>query len=626
MKSKTLALALTIVALILAYTIILTIQHYPTLLRRHVDPNSETEKYPYSLYLTTFLTLTFDELAKGNFTGTLERLKMLNQTYVPPTLKYVFERFRSLMKDLTIKLDDTDSLLNYAKLLIDSGREDYARSPLNAAGYNLAEANITYSQLKVSAEEFSKSFLLPRTQVSQKVEGIQSLLVSMYSKLYDLLEIIEFQRNLKETFLTIEAYPETLWVGSTVTVQGKLYTHDTILANKNVIIYFEGQKASEVKTSSDGTFTYTLKLPYTYKPKVNINAKYFPEEADKNTYKPTISNTVQLNLLYISPKIEIKLSGKPLPGKYFTVEGKVFAETTLPYDQIKVSWLTATTITKLEEGAFKLTLKVPETLADGKYLLKAEAPSSGIFAPASTTLYVRVQRIPINITLDVPPIAISGIESSIRGKIVYEGEEQFNSTLKLVLAQEYVESVGEEFTIKFTPPLTMFSGSQMYRVQVRPHLPWYSSFEVEGRIFVVNPITVLVPVGLVSAVAVKVLRHEKRKGVEAEEEAGKVEEEKRVQEKEYHFVREGFEWIINAYWQAVVIVSNLTKIEMKPSMTIREYFNLVKDAGKQYYSSFEKISIAAEKVLYSPKITEIELEAAKKALEELQIAYASIIH
>ncbi|MEM3385731.1 MAG: hypothetical protein QXE78_09415, partial [Nitrososphaeria archaeon] len=116
MKSKTLALALTIVALILAYTIILTIQHYPTLLRRHVDPNSETEKYPYSLYLTTFLTLTFDELAKGNFTGTLERLKMLNQTYVPPTLKYVFERFRSLMKDLTIKLDDTDSLLNYAKL------------------------------------------------------------------------------------------------------------------------------------------------------------------------------------------------------------------------------------------------------------------------------------------------------------------------------------------------------------------------------------------------------------------------------------------------------------------------------------------------------------------------------
>ncbi|MEM3424107.1 MAG: hypothetical protein QXE51_06035, partial [Nitrososphaeria archaeon] len=113
---------------------------------------------------------------------------------------------------------------------------------------------------------------------------------------------------------------------------------------------------------------------------------------------------------------------------------------------------------------------------------------------------------------------------------------------------------------------------------------------------------------------------------EAEEEAEKVEEEKRVQEKEYHFVREGFEWIINAYWQAVVIVSNLTKIEMKPSMTIREYLNLVKDAGKQYYSSFEKISIAAEKVLYSPKITEIELEAAKKALEELQIAYASIIH
>lgn len=626
MKSKTLALTLTIVALILAYTIILTIQQYPILFRRHVDPNSETEKYPYSIYLTTFLTLTFDELVKGNFTGTLERLKMLNQTYVPPTLKYVFERFRSLMKDLTIKLDDTDSLLNYAKLLIDSGREDYARNPLNAAGYNLAEANITYSQLKVSVEEFSKSFLLPRTQISQKVEGIQLLLESMYFRLYDLLDLIEFQRNLKETYLTIQAYPETLWVGSTVTVQGKLYTHDTILANKNVILYFEGQKFSELKTSSDGTFTYTLNVPYTYKPKVSINAKYFPEGSDKNTYKPTVSNTIQLNLLYISPKIEMKIIGKPLPGKYFTVEGKVFAETTLPYDQIKLSWLKTTTVTKLEGEAFKLTLKVPETLADGKYLLKAEAPSSGIFAPASTTLYVNVQRIPINITLNVPPIAISGIESSIRGKIVYSGEECFNSTIKFVLAQEYVENAGEEFAIKFTPPLTMFSGPQMYKVQVRPQLPWYSGLEVEGRIFVINPITVAVPVGLVSAVAVRVLRHERRKAAEAEVEAEKVEEEKRFQEKEYHFVREGFEWIINAYWQAVVIVSNITKIEMKPSMTMREYLNLVKDAGKQYYSSFEKISIAAEKVLYSPKITETEIEAARKALEELQIAYASIVH
>ncbi|MCX8188627.1 MAG: hypothetical protein N3F64_02870 [Nitrososphaeria archaeon] len=626
MSSRALALTLAITAIILVYIIILTIQPYPTFFKRHVDPNLETERLPHQIYLTTFLTLTFDELVKGNFTGTLERLKIFNQTHVPSTLKYVFERFRQLVNDLTIKLNDTDSLLDYAELLIDSGKEDYARSPLNSAGYNLAEANITYSLLKTSADEFVKSFPLSRTQIFQKVDNVETLLDSMHLRLYTLIDRIEFQKNLKETFLEIRAYPENVWVGSTATVEGKLYTNDTVLSQKNVIIYFEGQKFSEILTSSDGTFSCTIKLPYIYKPKVNVVAKYFPEKDDRRIYKPTVSNMIQLNLLYISPKIEMKILGKPLPGKYFTVEGKVYAESSLPYDRIKISWLTSTTITKLEDGIFKLTLNVPETLADGKYLLKAEAPSSGVFAPTSTSLYVSVLRFPLNITLDVPQIAISGMESHIAGKIVYEGEELFNSTIKFVLAQEYSENCGKEFTIKFTPPITMFSGYQMYKVQVTPQLPWYSSLEVEGRILIINPITVAVPFGLVSAVAVKVFRQGKRKGVEViEEEIEKVEAKKFVQEKEYH-VKEELKWLIDMYWQAVVIVSNITRIEMKPSTTIREYLNLIKATNKELYNNFEKISAAAEKALYSPKIMEKEIEEAKKAMEELKIIYAAIVH
>ena len=623
MKPKTLVLTFAVIALILAYTIILSVQHYPMFFRRHVDPNAEAERLPYPTYLTAFLLPAFDRLLEGNFTGTLHTLKEFNQTYVPPTLKYIFERFKQLMNDLTIKLDDTDSLLDYAELLIDSGKEEYAKTPLNKAGYNLAEANITYSLLKTSAQEFIKSFSLPRTQLFQKVDDIETLLESMRSRLYALIDRIEFQRNLKETFLEIEVYPEKVWVGSTVVVEGKLYTHDKVLSQKNLIIYFDGQKVSEVKTSSDGTLKCTIKVPYVYKPTVNVVAKYVPEKDDKNVYKPTVSDTTKLNLLYIMPKIEVKLLGAPLPGKYFKVEGKVYAERPIPYNQIRILWLTGATITKLENETFNLTIKVPETLSEGNYMLKAESPSWEIYAPASTTVYVKVQRIPLNLSLQVPPIAITGIESSVLGKITYEGEERFNSTIKFILAQEYVESAAEEFTIKFKPPLTMFSGYQVYRVQVSPQLPWYRSLEFEGRIFVLNPVTVAVPLGLVSFMAVKVLRRGKGKKVEAlEGEAETVEEA--AQEKEHYYVREGLEWLINVYWQAVVIVSNMTRIEMKPSMTIREYLNLVKESGKEFYKGFERISIVAEKVLYSPSVSEEELKMAKDAIEELQIIYARI--
>ena len=626
MKHKTSALTIALVAIILAYLIILATQPPPTIYRRHVDPNSETEKLPYQTYLTTSLLFTFDELVKGNFTGTIIKLKELNQTYVPTSLKYIFERFRQLMNELTVKLDDTSSQLDYAELLIYSGREDDARNPLKAAGYNLAESNITYSQLKSSAEELTKSFMLPRAQVFQKIDSIQNLIENMYKRLQALLERIEFQKNLEETYMEIEVYPENVWVGSTITVEGKLYTRTQPLTQKDVTVYFEGQKAYEARTSSSGLFNCTIKVPYTYKPKANIIAKYLPAEDDSNKYKPTTSNTVQISLLYITPKVEAKVLGKPLPGKYFTVEGKIYAERRLPYNQIKVSWLTSSTTAEIENGTFKLTLKVPETISDGKYVLKAEAPASEIFAPASTTLYVNVQRIPINLTVEAPPIAISGIESNIVGKIAYEGEEKFNSTIKLVLGQEHVENVGQEFTIKFTPPLTIFSGYQTYRLQVKPQPPWYSSVEAEGRIFIVNPITVAVPVGLVSAIAVKMLREEKKKAKAVEKGIEKVEEAKKVQEREKYYVREGLEWLINVYWQAVVIVSNLTKIEMKPSTTIREYLAQVKEAGKEFYSSFEKISIVAEKALYSPKVTEEELETAKKSIEELQTIYARTLH
>jgi len=150
--------------------------------------------------------------------------------------------------------------------------------------------------------------------------------------------------------------------------------------------------------------------------------------------------------------------------------------------------------------------------------------------------------------------------------------------------------------------------------------------EAEGRIFIINPVTVAVPVGLVSAIAVKMLKGERRRAKVVEKGVEKVEETKKPQEREKYYVREGLEWLINIYWQAVVMVSNLTKIEMKPSTTIREYLTLVKEAGKEFYSSFEKISMVAEKALYSPKVTEEELKIARKSVEELQILYARILH
>ncbi|MEM2930942.1 MAG: hypothetical protein QW797_08825, partial [Thermoproteota archaeon] len=53
--------------------------------KRHVDPSREAEQPPYSLFFTMLLTPVFDDLTRGNFTGTMVRLRILETVSVPST-------------------------------------------------------------------------------------------------------------------------------------------------------------------------------------------------------------------------------------------------------------------------------------------------------------------------------------------------------------------------------------------------------------------------------------------------------------------------------------------------------------------------------------------------------------
>ena len=78
------------------------------------------------------------------------------------------------------------------------------------------------------------------------------------------------------------------------------------------------------------------------------------------------------------------------------------------------------------------------------------------------------------------------------------------------------------------------------------------------------------------------------------------------------------------YWQAVFIVSRLTGVEMKPSMTMREYLEAAGCKLNGFKAWFKDLTIAAEKTLYSPAISAEEIESARKALDELKAAYVEV--
>ncbi len=596
--------------------------------RRHVDPSKEAEQTPYPRFLSMLVVFAFDDLVNWNFTGTLARLKQFNLIFVPPTLRFAFDRFGQLMEALTTTLEEVERLLDESESLINIGRGEDARLLLNQASYQISSANITYNTLKSSVKEVTKTLSLPENEVFERLDALGELLRKIQERLLSLLNLIEEQRNLKETFLEVETYPETVWVGSNLTIRGKLYTINEHLSLRSVSILLDGEVVSEVKTSDDGTFEQNIKVPYLYKPKMVIQAKYTPGEEDREVFKPTASNTLEVNLLYILPHLDVKAVEKALPGKYFAIEGSLGAEMPYPYRQVRVYWVNETIVLQMgEDGTFKAILYTPEAIAEGKYVLKADAPPSGIFAPATATSYVDIQRMPLNVTLDIPQVVFAGVEASIKGKVNYPGIERFNVTAKLDLGREehWEATSGEEFDLKINPSMTTLTEYQTYRIQVNPQLPWYSKSSVEGTFLIVNPLTISIPVGVISIFSVKFLKEDRRKAVKGEQEALTETATQRTYQKEY-YVEKGLEWLMDSYWQAVVVVSNITGVEIAPSMTIREYLNITKPRLGEVYESFEKLSEMAEKALYSPSIIEEELEVARKAMERLQVKHVASLH
>jgi len=591
---------------------------------RHVDPKAEAEQLPSTNFVMVLFSGAFDSLIGGDYNATYEKLKILGAAYIPEKYKFIVERFSRLLNDTSKLLNDVEDLLDRAEALIDLGKGENAKPLLQEASVKLATANITYTELRSACEELAKSFRLPLSEVREKVEQLGKVIEGLYARLIQLLQAIDKQRTLEDSFLTIEVKPMEVWTGGIIEVKGRLYgANGRGLAGRNVQLYIDGAKLAENVTLEEGLFEVQIHLPYIYKSRVAVQARFTPQGLDSQTYKPAASNIVQVSLSYIEPRLTVEPIEAALPGKTFTVKGLVEAEEPLPYNYVKVSWtLHSLTVNLQGGGHFNVTLYTPEDVAEGNYPLTVETPAWKVYAPLRKTFYVKVQRLSLSVQACLPFTVLAGFPSTLNGKVFYEGE-QFNVTVKLVfIGQTYTASSRGEFSLNLLVPLTVLTGYQTYEIHVSPSLPWYKSVTFKGSIFVVNPFTVMFPFGFVSFLAFRFLKGKSKLEAVAEA-SGTVESESLVSEG-WRFAPSGLEWLVDLYWQAVVLVAGLTDVEMKPSITMREYLAAVKPKLGDIGVCFEVLTAAAEKALYSKTISAKELESAKKEFEELRLASVKV--
>jgi hypothetical protein len=590
---------------------------------RHVNPAAEAEQPPLPAFLALLVTNAFDSLIGGDYRAVAEGLKTLGAAYIPERYKFITNRFMQLLNDASRLLNEAESLLNQAEAHIKLGRGEDAKPLLHQASAKLSSANATRIELKSASEELARTFSLPADQLRRRVDELGRVIAELHRRLLGLLEMIERQTMLEDTYLIIDATPKTVWTGGSIEVSGQLHTSKAGLSGRSVQIYADGTWLAEAVTGDNGEFHASISLPYIYKPKIPIQARYLPKGPDSEAHKPSTSNTVEVGLLYLRPAIKLETVGKALPGKSFILKGYVEAERPLPYSAVKISWLGGSLTAGLEDGRFNATLHTPEDAPEGGYTLKVETPPWQIFAPADATIQVTVQRLPLNVRLQPPLVVFAGLPSNLNGKIVYN-HEKFNVTIRAIfVGQAYTARSSGEFTLNIDVPLTIFSGYQDYEVHVYPDLPWYRSAGLRGSLLVVNPLTIMVPLGLVPALALKLPRGRKIEAAELEEGLQGREAQPQAPVKAYS-AASGLEWLIDLYWQAVVIVSRLTGVDMKPPMTMREYLQAVAPRLANLRAGFEALTLAAEKALYAPTVSAEEAESAKKALEKLKMVHVEV--
>jgi RNAse (barnase) inhibitor barstar len=626
MKIKKFTIITILSLIIIIYAIITLIQIIPPIIiiKRHVNPATENEQIPYSIFLTILILKALDNIAKTNFTGTTEELKILASVNIPQKYKYIMDRFLQLMNEETTLLNETNQLLNEAEALINIGKVQNATQLLNQASQKLALANVTYQTLKTAADQLTKTFALPRKDIFNKLDEIGDLINEMYQRLLLYLEKIREQEKLIETFLTITVIPETIWTGDKITIQGKLTSTYSPLPNKQIIILIDGKMLNKITTKHDGTFNITTNIPYIYKPTITIQAQYIPDNIDNKIYKPTTSNIVKINLLYIKPIITLQTTNKTLPGKSFIIKGTIHANKTLPYSQIEITWIGKTITTTINNDTFTTTLYTPSNITEGIYTLKVETQAYKIFAPAQITTYIIIQRLPLNITIDIPSIIVAGIDKTIKGEII--SNEQLNTTITLVITgQTYtINTTSNEFQITLNAPLTLLTGHYGYEIYIKPQYPWYKTLYIKGQILIINPLTIIIPLTSITLITINIVEKRKRnKTQHTEEKIIETIENKKIPEKTYLATKE-LQWLIDLYWEAVTMISNMTRIEMIPSMTLREYLKAVAPYISPIYKNFEILTIATEKALYSKEISTEELMLAKEAASKIYIEYAKI--
>jgi hypothetical protein len=126
---------------------------------------------------------------------------------------------------------------------------------------------------------------------------------------------------LKSTALTLTVNPTTAYVGDAVNFSGTLSSAGQALADRQITLLVNNANILTVQTNNQGQFQGSFELPYLYINQMPVQVIYYPAGTDAGTYLAATSPMINMNVLFYTATLSLRVNGNAYPGKAAALTG-----------------------------------------------------------------------------------------------------------------------------------------------------------------------------------------------------------------------------------------------------------------------------------------------------------------
>jgi hypothetical protein len=589
-----------------------------------------------SILLLIFHGDIYEVALGGRYQDAQDLLDKLKHANIPDELKYIVDRFDALSHELFSSLDSLEDVLDEISVLLERYRMDEAQQRLEHARAVLENVDRMLDEVEMAVDAIGRRLYIgsyaPTSQLRQAYDRLKGILEQMrllyrdFDKRLESLFVEYEDRVLVEllpTYLTLEATPESVFVGDSIVVSGQLSSEDGPLAGRSVNVLF-GENPEVVTTDEDGLYSATIDIPYQYVTPVVLVARYSPAGDDIGVYMASESPKLTVNVRYYHTYLELSAPELAYPGLPMTVSGEV-STTGDSIERTVLLLLDDTPLATIQvRDRFEQELVIPDDTAIGEHTLTAAVSAQQRYAGTSVSLPIQISRFLIQVDIEAPSVIILPGEVHVSGQVQHDFGPLNDAAVRVSFGESSDAIVMTDddgtFEAVLEAPLRLsLVGPKKLTVGIEPVEPYYSPATVEKWVVVINPVGIsLTLIAFVSAGFVVYRRVTKwSTRIRAETPARRPDlpwPTHLAPSPEPGLDLTGVRGeILTAYLEGRRVIEKATGIHIEPHITLREFLKLViTEVNASTGQLFAELTKMAEVTLYSAREPDEGMVAAAR--------------